>query len=78
MHSYLILYSAWVDKCQSAIVNENREQAHVLFVIPASSILGHLPFVPVGTTRTGTVPFDMRGELADSPGAACNKNKGRW
>ena len=62
-----------MDKCQSAIVYERREQAQVLYVIPVSSILGRLPLVPVGAT--GTIPFDMRKESADFPGAACDKTK---
>jgi hypothetical protein len=49
-----------------------REQAQVLFVIPVSSILGRLPFVPVGAT--GTIPFAMRREAADFPGAFCDKS----
>jgi hypothetical protein len=43
---------AWVDQCQSTIVYEHSEQAQVLYVIPVSSILGHLPLVPVGATGT--------------------------
>ena len=67
---------AWVDKCQSTIVYERREQAQVLYVIPVSSILGRLPLVPVGAT--GTIPFAckfaMRGESADFHGAFCDKS----
>ncbi len=62
----------WVDPCQSAIVYERREQAQVLYVIPVSSILGRLPLVPVGAT--GTIPFAMRRESADFPGAFCDKS----
>jgi hypothetical protein len=66
--------SAWVDDCQSAIVNERREQAQVLYVIPVCSKLGRLPLVPEGETRT--IHFDMRGESADHdfPGAFCDKS----
>ena len=64
--------SAWVDQCQSAIVYERREQAQVFYVIPVSSILGRLPLVPVGAT--GTIPFAMRQESADFPGASCDKS----
>ena len=71
--TYLCVSSAWVEKCQSAIVYERREQAQVLYVIPVSSILGRLPLVPVGAT--GTIPFDMRKESADFPGAACDETK---
>ncbi len=68
----LFITSAWVDQCQSAIVYERCEQAQVLYVIPVSSILGHLPLVPVGAT--GTIPFAMRRESADFPGAFCDKS----
>jgi hypothetical protein len=64
--------SAWVDQCQSAIVYERREQAQVVYVIPVYSILGRLPLVPVGAT--GTIPFAMRRESADFPGAFCEKS----
>jgi hypothetical protein len=68
-----LLTSAWVDGCQSSIVYERREQAHVLYVIPVSSILGRLPVVPVG--EKGTIPFDMRRESADFPGASCDESE---
>lgn len=61
-----------MDECQSTIVYERREQSQVLYVIPVSSILGRLPLVPLG--ETGTIPFDMRRESADFPGAACDKS----
>ena len=64
--------TVWVDECQSTIVYERREQSQVLYVIPVSSILGRLPLVPLG--ETGTIPFDMRRESADFPGAACDKS----
>ncbi len=69
----MLLFTDWVDKCQSAIVYERREQSQVLYVIPASSILGRLSLVPVG--QTGTIPFEMRIESTDfpSPGALCDK-----
>ena len=64
--------SALVDQCQSAILYERREQSQVLYAIPVSSLLGRLPLVPVGAT--GTVPFTMRRESADFPGAFCDKS----
>ena len=64
--------AAWVDECESTIVYERREQSQVLYVIPVSSILGRLPLVPLG--ETGTIPFEMRKESADFPGAACDKS----
>ena len=65
--------SAWLDQCQSAIVYERRETKQVLYVIPVSSILGRLPLVPVGAT--GTIPFAMRRESDDFPGAFCDKSE---
>jgi hypothetical protein len=65
--------AAWMDVCQSTIVYERCESAQVLYVIPVSSILGRLPFVPVG--NTGTIPYEMRREAADFPGASCDKGK---
>ncbi len=67
------LTSAWVDDCQSSIIYEHREQAQVLYVIPVSSILGRFLVVPVG--EKGTVPFELRRELADFPGASCDKSQ---
>ena len=64
--------TAWVGQCQSAMIYERREQAQVLYVIPVSSILGRLPLVPVGAT--GTIPFAMRRESADFPGASCDRS----
>jgi hypothetical protein len=64
--------SAWLDQCQSAIVYERCEQAHVLYVIPVSSILGRLTLVPVGATWTK--PFAMRRESAEFHGALCDKS----
>ena len=57
-----------------SIVYERHEQAQVLYVIPVSSIiLGRLPLVPVGKTRT--IPIEMRRESVDFPGAFCDKTK---
>ncbi len=64
---------AWLDACQSTIVYERSESAQVLYVIPASSILGRLPLVPVG--NTGTIQYEMQREAADFPGASCDKTK---
>jgi hypothetical protein len=64
--------TAWVGQCQSAMIYERREQAQVLYVIPVSSILGPVPLVPVGAT--GTIPFAMRRESADFPGASCYRS----
>jgi hypothetical protein len=45
--SHVLLFTYWVDKCQSAIVYELHEQSQVLYIIPVSSILGQLPLVYV-------------------------------
>ncbi len=37
--SHVLLFTDWVDKCQSAIVYKRYEQSQVLYVIPVSSIL---------------------------------------
>ncbi len=54
------------------LVLECHEQAQVLHVIPVPSILRRLPLVPV--SATGTIPFAMRREAADFPGAFCDKS----
>jgi hypothetical protein len=69
----LFLNSAWVDSHQSSTIYERREQAQVLYVITVSSILGRLPVVPVG--EKGTIPYDMRRESSDFPGASCDKSQ---
>ena len=74
---HILIYlstSAWLAQCQSTIIYQRCEQAQVLYVIPVSSILGRLPLVPVGAT--GTIPFAMRRETADFPGAFkfCDKS----
>jgi hypothetical protein len=78
LDSLKLFYTEWLDTCQSTIVYECREIAQVLYVVPVSSILGHIPLVPVGPT--GTIPFEMRSESADFPGDACDKSKdtGDW
>ena len=43
LYDLVFLFAEWVDKCQSAIVYERREQSQILYVIPVSSILGRLP-----------------------------------
>ena len=49
-------------------------QSPVLYVVPVSSILGRIPVVPVG--ETCTIPFDMRKEAEDFPGASFDSKKG--
>ena len=63
------------------MIYERRMQSQVLYVVPIASILGRLALVPVGDT--GTIPFSMRKETKDFPGAACDSKKGlgdgnRW
>ena len=48
-------------------------QSQVLYVVPITSILSRLGLVPVG--ETGTIPFSMRKETRDFPGASCDSKK---
>lgn len=71
----------WLDKANTKMIYERRENKLVLYVVPVSSILGKLPVVPVGDS--GTLPYVMRRETADIPGAACDSKDGagdgsRW
>ena len=52
------------------MIYERRLQSQVLYVVPIMSILGRLALVPVG--ETGTIPFTMRTENRDYPGASCD------
>ncbi len=70
--SFFLLFSAWVDRCQSAIIFNRLERVQALYVISVSTIF-RLLLVPVETT--GTIPFDMRGEFADFSDASCDKTK---
>ena len=65
--------AAWLDKCDSKIIYERQMQSQVLYVVPITSILGRLALVPVG--ETGTIPFSMRNEISDFPGATCDSKK---
>ena len=65
--------AAWLDDCDSEMIYERRMQSQVLYVIPVTSILGRLALVPVGDT--GTIPFSMRKETCDFPGASCDSKK---
>jgi hypothetical protein len=59
-----------LDDCDSKIIYERRMQSQGLYVIPVTSILGRLALVPVGDT--GTIPFSMRKETCNFPGASCD------
>jgi hypothetical protein len=39
---HIILFTGWVDACQSTIVYERRESAQILYVVPVSSRLAIL------------------------------------
>ena len=65
--------AAWLDKCDSKIIYERWMQSQVMYVVPIASILGRLALVPVG--ETGTIPFSMRNERSDFPGATCDSKK---
>ncbi len=49
-------------------------QSQVLHVVPITFILGRLALVPAGDT--GTIPFFMRNEKTDYPGAICDSKRG--
>ena len=51
-------------------------QSQVLNVVPITSILGRLGLVAVG--ETGTIPFSMRKETKDFPGASCEEGCWCW
>jgi hypothetical protein len=83
LHIMILLFTGWVDACQSTIVYERSESAQVLYVVPVSSILGRLPIVSPAVGDTGTIQFQMRGESAEFLGASCDKTQGgrdrcRW
>ncbi len=59
-----------VGPCNSTIIYEHSMQSLVLYVIPVTSILGRLALGPIG--ETGTIPFSMRKESTDFPGADCD------
>jgi hypothetical protein len=68
-----LYFAAWLKECDSTIIYERRMQSQVLYVVPITSILGRLGLVPVG--ETGTIPFSMRKETKDFPGASCDSKK---
>jgi hypothetical protein len=77
----LFAFAAWLELCDSKIIFERRMQSQVLYVVPITSILRRLALVPVGDT--GTIPFTMRKESKDLPGASCDTKMGagdgsRW
>ncbi len=55
------------------MICERCESVQALYVIPASSNLGRLPLVPVGAS--GTIPYSMRRDSVDYPGASCDKSE---
>ena len=68
--------AAWLDKCYSKIIYERSMQSQVLYVMPFTSILGRLALVPQAVGDTGTIPFSMRNEKPDFPGAICDSKRG--
>ncbi len=67
-----VVLAIWLAKCESTIIYEQRLQSQVPYVIPITSILGRLGLVFVGDT--GTIPYFMRKEASNFPGAACDSN----
>ncbi len=65
-------FAACLDQCDSKIIFERRMQSQVQCVVLTTSILGRPALVPVGDT--GTIPFTMRKESKDFPGASSNSD----
>jgi hypothetical protein len=81
VYSFSLLYfiAAWLNKCDSKLYTHMQSQ--VQYVVPITSILGRLALVPVGDS--GTIPFSMRNEKTDYPGAISDSKRGagdgiRW
>ncbi len=67
--------------CRSRIVFKRWPNNQVFYVLPVEFILGKLPVVPVGETRT--IPYCMHKHAADTVGAAFHTREGagdgsRW
>ena len=74
---HFLLIAGWLESGGSRIVYELDYQKPVLHVIPIQSILGKLPVVPIGDTRTilyhlhnvfPGAPGDHRPGSGDGPG----------
>ena len=52
---------SWITECCSRLVYEPLPGKEVVYVVPASSVLGRLPVVLEG--NTGTIPFKYRAGL---------------
>ena len=66
---YFNIISTYLIRRVHWCVYECSEQSQVLYVIPVSSILGHLPLVQI--SLTGTIPITMQPDSYDFPGASC-------
>lgn len=63
----------WLAQANSTMIYERKSHQQVLYVVPIASILSRLPVVPVGDT--GTIPYSMRAETAEFPGASCDSRQ---
>jgi hypothetical protein len=63
--------SGWLESVGSRVLYELGYKKPVLYVVPVESILGKLPVVPVGDTRT--IPHNIRNLL---PGAIGDRREG--
>ena len=71
---YLVtLQGGWMTV--TPIIYERCIQSQVLYVIPVTSILGRLALRLVPVSDTCTIPFSMRKETCDFPGASCDSKK---
>ncbi len=59
-------FSGWLESVGSRVLDELDYKKPILYVIPVESILGKLPVVPVGDTRT--IPHNMSNLFPDAPG----------
>ncbi len=62
----LIKTSGWLESVGSRVLYELDYKKLILYVIPIESILGKLPVVPVGNTRT--IPHRLRTHFPGAPG----------
>ena len=56
-----MMAESWITNCGSRLVYEPLPGKEVVYVVPASSVLGRLPVVRA--CETGTIPFKYRAGL---------------
>ena len=61
----------WLESVGSHVVYQRHYKKPIIYVIPIQSILGKLPFGPVGDSvhrDTGTISHSMRNAFSGAPG----------